>query len=360
MRQSGEGTFEFKVASFGIAAEIALRGRLQSGCILLSLRLKRHNKLGGTVSDNQRLSSARPNNSTGQAVPDQTAKRIVPIGKFTRQPVLILSNPGECGISERYSANTQQKKSLMQSGKGALPHCPLQAPLASCAAQSLLLPREFRASGLLRSSSPNLAQHPFASKNLSSPTSFKSALLSQTSCSLATAPKILIPIFHQKPKNLDRRCFRCLSYSYFIARCRDPVVCWFCRASGHVKKNCKLALQPVNQFRTHHAKATSLEPIVLGPSTSLDVHCPPARDLNSLVSHRSSQATSNSTSQTLSQSLSILGTVRVPTPRSIPSSQNSRTTPESLTSLCHMGDRVRCSLQQNANPNIFDLLAYLA
>lgn len=243
---------------------------MQSGCILLSLSLKRHCKQSCPVTAIRLSSSALHNNSGRQNEPDKAAAKLVPNGKSAR-------HPGNGGISKGYTANAQQRISIMQSGKGIYP---LHAGLSSCAPQNSPLPGEKGISALLRSTSPNISQHPLVSEKSSEPASYKSAPLSQEPGS--SRQKRSIHIFPQKPKNLERRCYRCLSYSYFIAICRDPVICWFCRANGNIKKNCPL--HPKNQVQALCSKATPMEPIVLDHPTSLDIHYPPARDLNSLVS----------------------------------------------------------------------------
>lgn len=341
VQQTSEGIFEFKVASVGIAVEIALRGRLQSGCILLSLSLKQHNKTRDSVLGNHLSISAPPNNGRGQNVPDSSATKFVPFGKSARHNDLILSSSVRYGISTGFATNAQQRRSYLQSDKAASPLCPQQVSEDSGDTQNFSWPRQCCDSGFLSPAAPNLS-HLLANDKTSDLPSYKSVLLSRRSCS--PTPKISIPIFQHKPKNLDKRCYRCLSYSHFIAQCRDPLICWLCRGNGHVKKNCPFALLPVKPT------ASIMEPIVLGRPTSMDVHCPPSRDLNSLVSAVSVEPASPAV---------IPDSARVSSTRFAPSSQNSRAAPEFSASLSRMGNRARRSLHQLENPNHFDLLAFL-
>lgn len=76
--------------------------------------------------------------------------------------------------------------------------------------------------------------------------------------------------------------------------------------------------------------------------------------------HRSSRAHTLSSSQTQTQNQNTQGSPSVPSTRFAPSSQNSRDAPEYSASLSRMGDRAKRSLHQNVNPNLFDLLAFLA
>lgn len=180
VRQSGEGIFEFNVTSFGVAAEIALRGRLHSGCIRLSLCLKQHNKLGSTVFNNHHVISASKNNSRGQTTSDNSATKIVPFGKSARPNDLILLSPGENGIFGGFTTNAQQGKSLMQSEKGVSFQCPMDASLASCAVQILPPPCEHCASSFLWPATPNLSQQPVSPQfplRAVKLASYKSALL---------------------------------------------------------------------------------------------------------------------------------------------------------------------------------------
>lgn len=111
--------------------------------------------------------------------------------------------------------------------------------------------------------------------------SYKSALLSAATCS--PKPKLTHHGFPKKPKDLQNRCFHYLSYTHFIASCRDPVICWFCRTSGHLKRNCPFASQFVKQTKVQKTPVPTIEPAILDHPTSLDVHYPPSHDLNSLV-----------------------------------------------------------------------------
>jgi hypothetical protein len=84
-------------------------------------------------------------------------------------------------------------------------------------------------------------------------------------------------IFRNEPRNLHRRCLRCLSYFHRAVDCRDPIVCWFCRASGHRHPRCPL-LARLCAVTRHQ-----MEPVVHGRPTCIDVHCPPVRDPHALA-----------------------------------------------------------------------------
>lgn len=186
------------------------------------------------------------------------------------------------------------------------------------------------------------------------PPSYKAAFLSKTV--LPPQPKFSLRVFPSRPKDLQRRCFRCLSYSHLIASCRDSVICWFCRTSGHYRRNCPLVSQFKLQTKSQKmpTPASTMELAILGCPTSLDVHCPPATDLISLCRGNNQPPASP---QNLSSS-SPVG--RAISSTSVAGSSSAKTPSESTAAIFLMGNRVRCTLQQNTNPNLYDFLAFLA
>lgn len=157
--------------------------------------------------------------------------------------------------------------------------------------------------------------------------------LSPTRHHARTATTAGTSLLFQTPNNRHHKL------SHFIARCRDPVICWSCRASGQVKKRCPLALQPVNQAQAPLSKATSLEPIVPGCPSSLDVLCPLARDLNSLISTIFVEPAAPTLVPWLhrlfstSRTLGHYNSAWVPNSHQVQSSQSSRTGSETSASL---------------------------
>lgn len=107
------GVFEFRVASSDIASDIALRGWVRSGCILISLKLKRGGSLFSKLS---------------AATVESKGKRHYLNSKTARRYAWIACSSSSKGTASGYGANRQRNEDLVsQRRRVVMPRFPQHA-----------------------------------------------------------------------------------------------------------------------------------------------------------------------------------------------------------------------------------------